>query len=435
MVNPDAPTIPLERRVGLLGKVKSSIKGGAEKAIRGIDRTIDSAAFFLGANAVVGFGVYHASGTIDDVTGWHEDTYTRLPIMAVAYGLANWKLILPATKKIFQRAAGPSWLNQGKMWALAGLTAFTLNYGNFGADVNRVHDEFKKSTWQGASSQKTWGTLEKYATGEKVNDIILNIQDAWKRNFEGHKSCDPQNVKCEMQRVRNDKPNRDFLYFTDSVSQAALEMKRKGIPMTAEQARGLMAVLYFEGAYDANAPTSTDVKRNFDAIAFTFLNRHHFAKSNPKMPMFTRPKEITPYDVGFKYNILKDGTTVWEFTAVGKNPRYLVANQGKNGWDIYRNAKINVQIGDMDQRKSQIAQQALIDVFTGKIKKDPTDGALFYKNDKYADEHNNNWGKRYGVQKGVRIGSHDFWVPNPSAPNWKGYDIKSYKVLTEKHIK
>jgi len=172
--------------------------------------------------------------------------------------------------------------------------------------------------------------------------------------------------------------------------------------LSTEDLAYVTRVVYLEGSYDRRADSIDDYADGFEAIAFAVLNRWNYDNENGTRHFFGRHGDRSK----LKSIITEPGA----FEAVVNYSRYLQNFEGEND-------EITV-VADgphfRDVAKVEAAYKAVVDVLGGKVRSDPTDGAVFYK----ADYLNQTWegteafwtnGQRCNRHFTEKINTHEFF--------------------------
>ena len=202
------------------------------------------------------------------------------------------------------------------------------------------------------------------------------------------------------------------------------ELIKRGLIDNPEELVYLSRVVYFEGGFDNKAKSNDDLRKGMEAISSVMYNRMKFDESQSRKGekrTFTKKDGDDVFDVAFRHGKNRFNGITWQFSCVKDHPKYFYEHEGKTNWDMYEGGKLNVAVGNMDERRANIAYESVINVLFEKSR-DPTKGALFYQNYAASDKHNKNWSQR-GLQKTIKINSHDFYVPSKNKDWKKGMNL------------
>lgn len=429
-----------------IGKVLTGIAKGYRKgtdwAKPTIDKVVDPLFFVLGSNAILSSGIYYAKEGLDkfetfqSIDGFFDDhsvleALAKIGFYTAAYGVANFnkkKLfgvnlgIIENTKKIFKRKTKPSWLNHIKTWGFCAGAALAFYCGGIKEDVNRFKEEFKKSEsfsdYVNVFTDETnLRVFDNYLSGNKsskfledlVNQPSIFISKILNKD-------DSDKIMDEVEDSEN--KNKDFDY-VDKISKDAEKFIEGRMIATPEQLVYLTRVAYFEGGHDRKAKDKKAVKEGLQGIVSVINNRYKYdsyREKNGKKRGFSK-KGDNLFDLTFHHGKNKYGGTTWQFTCIRDHPKYFYEQEGKKGWDMYENGKLNIAIGKMNKERTSWCYDVVLNVLKGKLK-DNTNGALYYQNIAFSDKHNKNWEKRYNVKKTAKINSHTFYRPKNLHSNW-----------------
>ncbi|MBI2147133.1 cell wall hydrolase [Candidatus Woesearchaeota archaeon] len=402
-----------------------------------IDKMVDPAAVFLAGNATLATGIYYArqglahllgdetTDKIDDLL--QSNTTLEISVKLAAYGtlfgLANWKLLRPAMRRLWKRRTMPSWRNHAKTWGIITLGGMLGYAADVGTDARRFSRELQQADSAGdyvdvLTSETNLRVLDRYLSGEKtgpVADAVINsLDDLLQFELSPEES---EQIIGEEERIASALSEPRFPY-TDRVSQNAQQLTQQGVPVTPEQLVYLARVVYFEGAFDQKAGKDVKkIKKGMHGIASVIYNRwkydNQYERQHGERP-FSNNGKTGVFDAAFKHT-KKKTSVLWQFTCIRDHPSYFYKHPGKKGWDIYENNSLQVAVGAMNRQRAELAYDALIEVLGGDAG-DPTRAALFYQNKRASDKYNQNWEQR-GLQRTRRINSHDFYKPDGSNPS------------------
>lgn len=392
-----------------------------------IDKIVDSTAVFVAGNATLSALVYCANKlavqpSLDWVLGQELlndlaahptlDSFIKGGVYAGIYGYANYKVILPGCRGVLNRTTTPSWSNHLKTLALLSIAGATFFKGGVYYDVKRFHREFwKAENFQECVDVVRTRVFDKYLSGRKIAEIVSLGR-----------------LERELSRVMHRK--KGFSY-TDKVSVAAESLINEEMFDIPEQFVHVVRVGYFEAGYDLKAKNYKAIKEGLIGVFSVMKNRwiyDSYQQKHGKKRIFS-DRNGNLFDIAFYIGNKRGGGRRHEFVCVEDkdNQDYFYEYSGKKGWDMYEGGKLNVAVGRMDKRRAQLALEAAIDVFSGKVK-DNTNGALYYQNPSLVRDKGNkprNWEKG-GLKRTKIINSHWFYRPQSLRYNWaeKMYDGK-----------
>lgn len=205
---------------------------------------------------------------------------------------------------------------------------------------------------------------------------------------------------------------KENLYFSynDRISWDARLLMLKGYEINPEQLVYLSRLVYFEGGFDLRAKNNeSKLKKGMIAISHVLINRLNYDLKNileNKEPKFSN-KSVNLYNIGFKKWKNRFNSYTYEFTCTLNEKEYFLPHLGNEKFDLYKDDKLNLIVGDMDSSRALLAYDCLIGSLRD-IYPDPTNGALFYQNIRMSDKFNKNWKK---TKKHItKINSHDFYA-------------------------
>lgn len=152
------------------------------------DKVIDSGAVFLGSNAALAGALYSANNFLmkpglENILGsermenlgnfFNSHSTAELVLNGLyhgaVYGVANWKLIWPLTKKVFKRNTSPSWSNHMKSWLILASAYAMFNFSEANHDSRRYIDKLGKiGVVKGLIDKENLAIVDKHLSGEGV---------------------------------------------------------------------------------------------------------------------------------------------------------------------------------------------------------------------------------------------------------------------------